>query len=498
MLYSKSLARIRKYSFDTRLIKPKGEKCMSVKRNHLYIIMLLSICFLLCAAFCAVRVSEPGYWNLFLLPLTLLFSLWILNRIIFHTIQFLPFFVLYMIEVVRFLVIPFLMVYTGFYHSTFYGNPSTGGMTKAIYLMCYELVAITFMLFIYKKKLLALQRQAVDVTDDETESWLLIVIALVLIGFVLLFCRMNNLIVRLSIGPFTLAVGTRIFVAGENILISALMLLYIPVLKKWIHSRQRLSDHIIFLVLSVVWMFTSFGDARMVYIVKAVEVILLFFRYANIRVARNVSVFLIVLAMIAVVGMTLLDENASRGTFFFTASAEQRHTYAYTLTKYFSGPYNVAKSVDIAKGNLFTTSRPQLLVNDILYNTYPFSGLLEEGAETTKIIFNHSLYGSYEKATQIVPLVGQGVIYFGYAFSVIPTLVFLWMLIKWQTKINNKNTHASIERYFMASYFSVYLGFMFMYNVIILSGILWNTWIMLFIGIKICSVIKGQINLHRR
>lgn len=464
---------------------------LKVRRSYFWMVCII----MLSALFCGFFVSSEAYKNIWLLPGTMSIVLLICNNTVKEISSFITFRIVIIIELVRYVIIPVFMVASNFYNSTYYPDPSDKAANMALLLMCYELIVefltLSFVCRLLRRSLL----KAKTVEPRYARTNIIVITALVLIAFSFYKCVVSNLSIRISFFMFSLPSTDRIFTGGENLLQCSFALLYfvfaLPLLRRLSLSKPPI---ITFIALSGIWIGISFGDARMMYIVKAVTVICFVYLFAPIKLSKKISAALFVVAFVSVLAMTIMDENASHGIFFFTGNSYEKSTYAYTLQKYFAGPYNVAKSIDLAGTLNFNSYLDNLeqLLTDMTANVYPLYDYAE--TDSTKVLFNYHLYGTYEKATQIIPIVGQGYIYFGFVFSFIPMIVIIILLYKFEAKRMELGSSNSIMCLLLV-YACAYLAFFRMYNVIIICGFLFN---ILLYGYIICFVQdKFNIGLNK-
>lgn len=449
----------------------------------------LSIVSILVTVYCMAFVDNQGYRNLYILPLTMAISILVIHRVISATANRIPFLAFYCIAYLRYVLLPLLMVQSGFYNSRYYPDATDSAANTGIFLMQYELISYTILLSLYKKKLLKLKvKLKSDIYDNKTGGFAFVA-AVSIIAFVCVYCLMNGLSLRISVLMFYLPATNNVFVIGESFLNAASAMLFVLILNAWKRSKRKIQQNVIFLFGAVAWICICFGDARMSYVIKAVVIMGILLQFMNRKVAKKAIGFISVVAIVCIVAITLLDDSANHGLFYFTATDSQKNTYAHVLQTYFSGPYNVAKSVEVSWN--FTGNGFSQFITDIFYNAYPWSTFLPNDAVPTKTLFNEHLYGYSVSGSQIVPLIGQGVIIFGPIFSVIPPLLCLYLLIETELKSNRKLQHRSMTSYFVAEYTAAYLGFFQMYNLIIIFGFLLNTVLLM----NIVSYIQDHVKI---
>lgn len=100
---------------------------------------------------------------------------------------------------------------------------------------------------------------------------------------------------------------------------------------------------------------------------------------------------------------------------------------AVVFNAYFSGVYNVAYVMDIDKF-INLNSGMHLFFNDFLKNIAMLSGFADN-TSTSGFYFNNYIYSQSGQADQIIPIVGQSYLYFGYSgFFIMPAICVLIMI----------------------------------------------------------------------
>lgn len=455
-----------------------------------YILMIATVCFCF-ALYCGCFVGVPEYANIWMLPFSLGVMILFMGRVIDQTIHMMSFKIVYSVEFLRYVIIPFFMVFNNFYHSDWYTIPSENACRLAVILMCYELIIECMMICFISKRIYSFKNKFVSVSNRQfyyKGTMIVKVLCYFIIAAVLALCVLRRYQLRISIFMFTVPGESHVLIIGEQLVSCALLLLYfsysLPVLREIRQYGINTNRILKFFSLSLLWVGIGFGDARMTYIIKAFCILYILSLYVEGSTA-GLSRAILIVAGVSVVAMTLLDENATHGIFYFTADAEYKSKYAYTLQKYFSGPYNIAKAIDVKESGVIggITDRIQQFFVDIFYNVYPFS--MNSDVKTTAYYFNHELYGrDFTVSSQIVPLIGQGYIYFGFILSVLPTCLLLGLLGSIEVGIYRRRQDDSVMTLFL-TYASIFIAFFRMYNSIIIGGTLFNIFLICWI---ICKV----------
>lgn len=126
---------------------------------------------------------------------------------------------------------------------------------------------------------------------------------------------------------------------------------------------------------------------------------------------------------------------------------------AFLGNAYFSGLYNMAYAVEVGDNLSFSDSYYRLY-NDVFANLALLSGLADK-ATTSSADFNYRIYGIEGKVDQIIPMSGQGYIYFGPVFSFLVLLISVYLLMFVDSALARAN---KIEYIFAYSFMSIYFA----------------------------------------
>lgn len=225
-----------------------------------------------------------------------------------------------------------------------------------------------------------------------------------------------------------------ILVTLWTMLITVLQVLLPPYLLTWIFNhRKKWSDTrvVIASLFLVGCVFVIATESRANSVITALALLCTTMAYSNKKQLRW-EVFALILLGVAVIGALCWKTINGR------LSVQSNYDFfSFMITAYFSGPQNVAASIEATE--LMGGPHPQLFLADMnqaipFLNSFlqRFVGINTDGLQSTNTIFNHVLYGMDEllETDQIVPSIGQGCMIFGYAlaplFSVATALAAVW------------------------------------------------------------------------
>lgn len=142
------------------------------------------------------------------------------------------------------------------------------------------------------------------------------------------------------------------------------------------------------------------------------------------------------------------------------------------LDSYFSGPRNIAIAMETkeALGNLNFDSRVQLLLNDSLRSVGGLSNFVDYN-NSTNVYFNNRYYMSFIGKDQIIPIIGQSMIYFGYILSPILSMFFT-IFMMWCDRKGRESSDCI--KYYIFSIGSIWFARALMLNITILVSHFFN------------------------
>lgn len=110
--------------------------------------------------------------------------------------------------------------------------------------------------------------------------------------------------------------------------------------------------------------------------------------------------------------------------FEISVSATPLSYYATMLQQYFSGTQNVA--ITLSLNNLSSIDSQLLPLKDCFANIPIIGETFVNRSDLSNVIFNHKYWGTSLIQDQIIPVIGQGYLYAGKLFSIIPSCLFLY------------------------------------------------------------------------
>lgn len=181
---------------------------------------------------------------------------------------------------------------------------------------------------------------------------------------------------------------------------------------------------------------------------------------------------LLILGGIVVLTVYVLSIKKAFGVDSQIKTNNDIYRLADTLQMYFSGPKNIGISIEAKK--LISNSgilNIKALFNDLFFSAAGLSNLTDY-SNTTISIFNYRYYFSYISQDQIIPIIGQGFMYFGYILSPIFTCICTYLMMAVDRKIYETT---DIILYYVYGYIVIWLARSMMLNITIIFSQVFNT-----------------------
>lgn len=383
------------------------------------IVFLISI---ITSFYIAYNTDYPGYENLFLLPLIYgcLFVFLIAPVLFKSTNIFLIVISIYTFT--RYVIIPFLIVYTGLYGGRSPVPPLPTSYSLALNLMIYEIIAVSIVLFFAFKNV---KRNIGTENEVKLPKTIFFYIVFVFLSLVMLVISPGAINSFAFLMPSETTGGIATGSTLQNITFYSLLTtkyLIFLILMSFFYKKYQATDNNIYVIFAFITVLLNiaiiFGDNRADFIVSAIVSIILFYKLFP-KQARFASLILIILIFI-ITGF--ISEHRNNQT--LTGGADELVDFTHTLQVYMGGPYNVALAVETAELNpdsrtLFNFSY------DMLRPAIGFNFLLRGlDVKMSNEHFNERYFYS-DRYSQIIPMIGQGYFYFGFFGAPIIIIIFI-------------------------------------------------------------------------
>lgn len=352
------------------------------------------------------NVNHTGYKYLFILPL--FYALIMTIRVIYtprgFVIKIIDF-----IYFIRFIILSFMVVYSGWYEGRSSFPPFNSSFDKAIFYMLLEYLFINVFYYLFLKKYdvdtirTKLDLKVVDYSKDTIYK------TFIFVNILFLFIGFNNV--------SFLGIGHKDSTDTQNQLVTLLKIsiyiskyLVMGYIIRYFYIKYKYKNNKVYLFYTVFWILIIssifIGNNRMDSILPILSAfILLNYLYKNKMRIYNLIISLFVLITIYIISIL-------RNSFDYKITESISGLITDNIQVYIAGVYNVALSLEvhsISGKNEFLTFFYDLI--------RPFLGLnllwRSETLKTSSELFNYKIFGVSNHITQIIPLIGQ----FNHAFG---------------------------------------------------------------------------------
>lgn len=398
---------------------------MKEKKYEILLVLLLFVFCFAASIFVYINCNLSSYKYMFLLPIVFFFcySLF-LRKGIKH---FKEFNIVYSgINFVRFVLLPILIVITGRYGGRSPQYPLDSSFNLAFLLMIIELFSCSLFIFILSK-LKKFHFQNLDnktVTTPKTKLIYIIFIAIVFMG---LLIKPNLLKAFSFIIPNSNMLTYDNFEIFDQILLLSMIagkqLIFLLICSKY-YNRFIKTNKKIYMYLAgfamLINCFIYFGYNRSDFLMNLIaSFIILIYMFG-----KNSKKFIKIFVIVGLVCLTLITQVRNH------RSISQGNDPLYDLTDniqiYLAGPYDIAIAVETAKE--FPEARNfKHLIFDFGRSTLGLNVIFKNfNLVNSNKYYNVRLFRT-EQSTQIMPIIGEGYFFFGFMFSPLIEMLFIWI-----------------------------------------------------------------------
>ncbi|SIT73643.1 oligosaccharide repeat unit polymerase [Edaphobacillus lindanitolerans] len=392
---------------------------------------------LLVAIYIAYTPIQAGYEKLYYLPL-LFGSLYFVSILILREkIINLFMFVFLGTSFLRYVILPFLITSTSYYGGRSNIPPTSSSLDYALQLMVYELVIVWLFITISFKVFLKLGN--VNLTYPKNHFVYILFIGVSIVSAFLFPSSLNGF----SFG--------KIIVSKTNIYDSAMgnLITYVLVISKYLafvlimsylsnlyNKRKQKKVILIAFMVVIVSILLVFGNNRMDYVITTIVTVVFFYKLFS----KRTLIFILPLIFVGIFITSSITEQRNYMT--ATNGQDPLTDLAETLQVYLAGPYNVAIAIEAKK--VFSQEIHDMnIFYEIFRSTIGFNVFLKNmELKTGSEIFNERIYYS-DHVSQILPMIGQGVIYLGIVLSPLLSLMFISLAI-WLMNIRNGSSRVEL------------------------------------------------------
>lgn len=429
----------------------------------------------------------PG--NLFLLPI--IYSALILFIPSFTKLMFenIGLFALNISMVIRYLISPFLISFQGVTHIRSI-IPTVESYNLATNLMIYEVVIIFFVFQLLYKKFYTIEANSKDFINEEKSKnitgWLFIALCLLLaLVYPEILSRYTFVFTAEQLKSKDLGIDVAsiiplLFQLGILILtISLFNIIYKKYLKK---------NHYKYVVLAIITVVltSSFimGTSRFSIVLPLVTGLYMIFLLFN-RHRKTISLISILAIFLVIILSSVLKSetiNPSNSNDNFASNINDN------LQLYFSGVNNVAIAVETKR--IYKPFQLESITGDITRNIALVNSFFQNDKSALND-YNVTFYGGGFSRDQILPMIGQGFLYFGFILSPVFSVIILLCLMYFDSKILKTDNFFMLYIYV---YIALKYGLFMMSNFTNLISFLTNNFLILFLLFKLNEVLINSFN----
>lgn len=405
------------------------------------------------------EIEDYSYLGLLPLAFFLLFT--ILIKHVLRNEQISVFIIVFiLICFLRYVILPIMMVYANYEGGRSPNSPSGNSFDIAFLLMLYELTVAFIAIRFFEKRLSAsvINEEKLKLRLGIKNNLIFILFFVLVIGFLALNQDWLYLVSIFKVNPaaqfhagepsFNALFGSFLIILCKQILF---LFGFYYLQLKYNENKSKVFILLAFLLIALnigIFVGTNRSD---VLISSLLSIILLFYYFPG----RTIKLF----ALFFAIGIFTLISQITKARNFASYSGGTSIAIDRTdfLQAYLGGPYNVAIALEMKEDYpessdlevlFFDIFRPMLGVNLLVKNM---------DIEYSNIFFNRRLFANQFQRSQIIPMIGQGNLFFGYFFSPIFMLLFISLAYKFiHIALKSKN----ILLFYFFSLSAIRFGFM--------------------------------------
>lgn len=387
------------------------------------------------------NVSKPGFEMMWILPLTfMLCTHMLINKC--YTIKNTLFFVAFtIIAFLRYVAGPALLVITDDYFGQILrSRPSIDALQTAAWLMSYELVVCTLVFVFFPFK--PIDKFNREVPGQKTNDYILpkrtgiyILLTLSVIVLAILFPRSlqffsfatfgMNMIDLSSLN--VLEQGTIMLLICARFFLFIVIISYLKKQSDKFDGRNRTIDFL-GIVITLVFGVIYYGGNRAQFIFIFACTVYVYLKLFP----KNKSAIYTISAVMLMFVLTFMTDERGYYDYYSKYSGVEKFLFnaSETIASYFGGITNVAVSIDMKAEFAHKIGVTQFL-KDLTVPIVGINNLINfPDRVMTNELFNYQFFASTKNVTQILPSIGHGYFFFGFAGAPIIDIVQLLIVRK--------------------------------------------------------------------
>lgn len=334
--------------------------------------------------------------------------------------------------------------------------PTHHSYDLALIIMMYELIVSSIFIYVLDKKERGIFSKNKDLSINKKNYiyWLFgIIIVLISILDIRIIKSFNFIIPKedavRSFSDFSIIQSLSVYGLLITKQIVFVMIAY-NLSKKYELTKSKKNIYLVLLV-AMMNILIYFGTNRSDVIMTAIVSSLTLYKLFGKGVKKGIFILCIVL-VVTISGISAYRSGAS-----ISGNSSKIIDFTDKLQVYLGGPYNVAIAIEtkemFPQANkvevlLFDIFRPMLGVNMLVKNL---------PVKYSNMYFNERIWLSIDRRSQIIPMVGQGNLFFGAMLSPILTLIFIRLAYYLNRKIKDCNR---VEIFYFLNLSIARMGFM--------------------------------------
>ncbi|PTF09918.1 hypothetical protein BUY81_12915 [Staphylococcus equorum] len=383
---------------------------------------------------------------------------------------------------IRYVISPFLMSIYGVNLSTGMST-SIAAQSKAVNLMLFEMAAVIVTFCLFHKRFYSYTDKFKTIkAKPNLFGWMFVTISILILLF----------------NPEILGRYTFIWTASELksknavesvsvffLIIQLAQVVFTIGLINWIYKFYEQRKSVIYLILSflVVGISSSFitGTSRFSIILPlATGLFTIFILYKNYR--KLIMVISVIMSSVLILVSTLLKQNtiASQTAGASSASGSIFESLNSDLQLYFSGVANVTHAINTS--HVYPPFQFDAILSE-LFRSVVFLSSLFGNHQSALSEFNGTFYNRSLVSDQILPMVGQGFLYFGPYLAPLFSVISILIVMLLDKKIFNAD---SVFKVYIMAYLCIKFALFYMANATIQISFFTNFFIILLV-ISYCN-----------
>ena len=445
-----------------------------MKRKWILIELLCLSLSAFLAVYIGFNVEQSGFELLWILPVTFACCFHVLLKCVLTSKNTLFYYVFIAAAMVRYVVGPFLHVYTGEYIDRYAKSiPASDTLTKAICLMAYELLVCTvflwFMMKREKKQEIRGGKMHVRHIIMPKRTWLYVLFVVVTGVMMVMF---PDALMYFSFFTFsslasvdmlsTFGLMTQITIM---LMITAKYLVFIMVIG-YLHKKYERARTYKALIEFCAYIFallcgvTYYGSNRIQFLINLICSIYIFF----LLFSKNRKKYFLVSALCGVVVLLYMTEQRGYGDNYYYESGFKKTLFSLNqmIMEYLGGVDHVAIAIEMRDNYADYRSIGQL-IRDFMVPVVGINKILGfHNGMIANNLFNFQFFAHTNNVTQILPSIGHGFFYLGFLLAPMVDVFQLWIVLR---LIKIHNTKQQIELIFLINIVIIRLGLMFGHNI---------------------------------